>query len=422
MKSYSRWGVVTGSLLMAMYATGAAAQTVTIGSAQGQAGDTVAIPVTFQQGAGAAAGYQTIFSYDVAAFGVPVVQGGSGPATCSVNDATGEISVIRFTLPATVLADETACVIDFPIEAATALGIYPLTHNAGQPQYSDVGAVQLPATGVDGQVEVVDAPPDVNLTYTPASGGTVTFPGGTSGTSTDASIAVGATGTSGSGSVTGCTLGGANPGAFVDNTTYPVTVSVGGSGSIDLTCNLGNSAATATLSCTESDTSPTAQSFNLSCPAGTAVPAPEYDSTPAPGATINCSGTPGSTQNRTLTISNVGFAGAGSDLTYTCSTASAGFSVTSGAGGTVVVGGSADVGIACTVPAEGAPAANGVLTCTSNDADEATVTYNLTAAPQTAPEANPAPAIIPANSLWSKLALFGLLAGLGGLVISMRRH
>jgi hypothetical protein len=38
------------------------------------------------------------------------------------------------------------------------------------------------------------------------------------------------------------------------------------------------------------------------------------------------------------------------------------------------------------------------------------------------PPANPAPEIIPANSLWSKLALFGLLAGLGGLVISMRRH
>jgi hypothetical protein len=272
-------------------------------------------------------------------------------------------------------------------------------------------------------INLTTAPPDANLTYTPASGGTVTFPGGTSGTSTNAAIAVGVTGTSGSGSVTGCSLGGANPGAFVDNTAYPVTVTVGGAeGSIDLTCNLGNAAATATLSCTETDSSPTPQSFNLSCPAGTAVPAPEYDSTPAPGATINCSGTPGSTQNRTLTIENVGFAGVGSDLTYTCSTASAGFSVVSGAGGTVVVGGSADVGIACTVPAEGAPAANGVLTCTSNDADEATVTYNLTAAPVTVPPANPAPEIIPANSLWSKLALFGLLAGLGGLVISMRRH
>lgn len=420
MKSRLRWGMITGAVLAGLYTAGAAAQTITVADVQGQAGTTVVVPVTFQQGAGNAAGYQATLTYDTAAFGLPTA-GAGGAATCTVNDGTGEISVFRFTLPAAVLSDEVACNLNFPIEAATALGVYPIAHVPADAQYSDTGGTQFPATAVDGSVEVIDAPPDVTLSFNPAPPGPVTFPGGVSGTTVNQSITVNAAGNAGSGTVTGCSISGAGASAFAV-TSGDLSIAAGGSDTIDLTCDLGNDASTATLTCTETDSNSagTPVNWTLNCAAGTPVPAPEFDSTPAPGGTINCSGTPESVQNRTLTIENIG------DLPLTvsdCSTADAGFSVTGPTFPQVIAaGGSIDVGIQCTVPADGLPAITGDLTCTSDDANEGTVTYGLIAGPVTVPPANPAPELIPANSLWSLLALFGVIAGIGAVVVGVRRH
>ena len=423
---------ILSAVVACLLAPGAYAATISItpASATGTPGagtDPTPIGISFT-GDGVTVGFEVEVAYDTASLNATAA--GANGGSCAAADATGIITLQYVDGSLSPIGGPTVfCNITFTVDAGVATPapgdpdvVFPLTLQNALFSDADLNAAPGPHTLNDGQILIQGTPPDANLVYTPASGGTVTFPGGTSGTSTVESIDVTATGTSGSGTVESCTLGGANPGAFVVNTTFPLAVAIGAAETIDLTCNLGNAAATATLSCTESDASSTAQSFNLSCPAGTPVPAPEFDSTPAPGATIACNGAPGSVTTGAISITNAGFAGVGSDLTYTCSTGSAGFAVTSGAAGSVVVGGSASVGFSCTVPADGTTTATGTITCTSNDADEATVTYGLSAGPLTEPTPIAAPAVIPANSLWSKLALFGLLAGLGGLVISMRRH
>jgi len=418
-------GLVACALAPSAFAATIELNPASVPGMPGEASAPIGIQFT---GDGVTVGFEVEVAFD--ATSLQAVAAGANGGSCAANNATGVVTVQFVDGGLNPIVGPTVyCNMTFTVDGAVTVPepgdpdvVFDLTlQNA---LYSDAAIQPVPGphTETGGQIVVQGTPPDVNLTYNPPSGGTVTFTGGTSGDTVSASITVGATGTSGTGSVTACSLGGANPGAFAVTSTFPISVSPGGSDTIDIDCTLGNSAATATLSCTEDDTSVSNPSFNLSCPAGDPVPAPEFESNPAPGGTINCSGTPGSTQSRTLTITNDGFAGVGSTLSYSCSTGDAGFSVTGGATGDVEVGDSATVTIECTVPAEGDPEATGTLTCTSNDADEPSVDYALLAAPVTVPPPNPSPEIIPANSLWSLLALFGVMAGIGAVVVGMRRH
>ena len=270
-------------------------------------------------------------------------------------------------------------------------------------------------TSVGGSLIWQAAPPDVVLGFAPASA--VAFPGGTSGTSTTASIAVSvATGSIGTGTVSNCVVGGTNASAFSVTSALPLTVPP--AGNIDLSVTLANGTLSATLTCDVADagTAPT-HTWNLTAPAGTPVPAPGYSSNPAPGAAIDRTGIPGSSCNSSVVITNNGFAGAGSDLTYNCSVAGADFTIASGASGTVAVGSSATVSVAVACPADGTSVTD-TLTCTSNDPAVSTATYALSANGQ----AFVAPTFVPASSLWSKLALFGIFAALGMLVLGLRRN
>ena len=269
-----------------------------------------------------------------------------------------------------------------------------------------------------GSVIIQAASPDVVLGFAPASA--VAFGGGTSGTNPpNQNIAVSvASGTIGTGTVSGCVLGGTNASAFSVVSGDPTTAPPGGN--IVLQATLANTALNATLTCNVADAgAATTRVWTLTAPAGTPVPAPAYSSNPVQGTPISRTGTPGSTTacNSSVVISNTGFAGTGSDLTYSCAVTGPDFSIASGASGTVAVGSSATVSVAVACPAVGSPVAD-TLVCTSNDPAVSTATYPLSATGVI----TVAPTFVPASSLWSKLALFGIFAALGMLVLGLRRN
>lgn len=293
--------------------------------------------------------------------------------------------------------------------------------------YFDPDFAPIATTLNNGSVTIITAPPDVTLSYAPAAGSTITFPSGTALTTQNASITVTGNGTVGSGTVTGCTITGSGAGAF-GAPPADITVAAGATGTLPLTCTLPNSggAATATLTCTETDSDTpapgAARTWNLSCPQGTPVPGPGYSSSPAPGSTLNCDGTPGGSTTTSFTVTNNGNPGAGSELTFTCTAAGAGFSIVSGGSTTapgLAIGASQTVVVGCTPPAEGAPAATGTVSCTTNAG--ATPSYNLSSTGVVVPPPVARPAIVPATSYWSQALLVLLLAGLGMAFVGFRR-
>lgn len=400
----------------------ASAATVTVGDATGLVGGgattPTVLPVTFG-GDGVTVGYQTTLTYDTT--NLDAVRENVDGGLCTVNDAAGTIVVLDGTADNSPLADKVTCNLTFTVGAGAADGdVYTLDLNGGL--FSDENAAPSPGphTETDGSITITNAPPDVVLAFNPDAA--VVFPGGTSGDTTAESIdvTVGA-GTVGTGTVDNCVISGANASAFSvvggDPTTVPPA------GSIDLEVTLANSALAATLTCDVADAGPdTTHVWALSAPAGTPVPAPEYSSVPAPGTTLNCDGTPGSLTQTSITITNTGLSGAGSDLDYSCVVSGAGFSIISGAADTLAVDDSATVTVQCTVPAEDAPAATGDLDCTSNDPANSANNYPLSSIAETAPPAVPQPNVVPASSLWSQLSLIGLLAALGLLVVGIRRN
>lgn len=307
------------------------------------------------------------------------------------------------------------CDIVFTRDAGAADGTYPLTFTTA--------VFATPSAGdqaVDGEI-IIQSVNDAALAFNPASGGTVTFGTGTQNTTVSEAIDISVTGTGGSGTVDGCAFTGADAGAFTVTSSQPIVVAAGGTGSIDIDCLLDDVAQSATLTCDTNDGSGAGTAtWQMSCPAGTAVPSPEFSSVPAAGALITCNGPPASVVNRSIEISNTGNPGAGSDLTFTCASSDPAFVIVSGSADTLAVGESATLSFTCATPAtEADPANTGTIDCTSNGGAG---TFNLSSAVVTAPPPVPGAAIIPANSLWSLLALFGVIAGLGALVIGLRRH
>jgi len=179
---------------------------------------------------------------------------------------------------------------------------------------------------------VVNTPPQ--FTYTPPAGGTVSFTGGGAvGSTATASISA-AVGTPGAGTgaaattTTTCT---APTGAFSG---FGQTVTAVGPGAatgspLSGSCTLGAAVQTQTLTCSENrGGTPTAVTFNLSCPAGSvaAVTSNPPSGSPIAFGTINVGGT----ATRTITFTNT----AAVDQTLTCTLTGGPFS---GATGTVTV-------------------------------------------------------------------------------------
>lgn len=290
------------------------------------------------------------------------------------------------------------------------------------------GATLTPESITNGSVIIDSAPPNVTLSFTPAPGATVTFPGGTAFTTSNTSIAVAAGGTLGSGTVTGCTITGAGAAAF-GTPPADITVAAGASGSLPLSCTLPNTggAATATLTCTETDSNTpapgAARTWPLSCPQGTPVPGPGFGASPAPNpapaAPILCNGQAGDSVQRQITITNNGNAGAGSALDFTCTGGGIVSIVSGGTATGLAVGASQTVTVACAVPGDGVTS-TGTVSCTSN-APGAPFVFNYSSTGSTFPPPVPRPAVVPASSTWSQIALIALLAGLGLAFVGFRR-
>lgn len=320
------------------------------------------------------------------------------------------------------------CSFNFTAAAGATVGLRTWTANLVE--CSGLGNPVTPCTftqSAGSGINVTNAPPNVNLTFAPAPGGTVTFPAGVALTTQNASIGITGSGTVGSGSVTACGITGAGAASFGPPPAGTITVTGGGTGTIPLTCTLPNSggAATATLTCTETDADTpagAARSWTLSCPQGTPVPGPGFGASPAPNTpatAISCSGQAGSTVQRQIAITNNGNPGAGSALDFNCTGGGIVSIVSGGTATGLAVGASQTVTAACTVPADGVTA-TGTVTCTSN-APNGPFVFNYTSTGSTFPPAVPRPAVVPASSTWSQLALIALLAGLGLAFVGFRR-
>lgn len=292
--------------------------------------------------------------------------------------------------------------------------------------FIDGNAATVPTTSSNGSVIIGTAPPNVVLSFNPAPGQTVTFPTGVAFTTSNTSIAVTAGGTVGSGTVTGCTITGAGAASF-GPPPGDLTVAAGSNGSLPLSCTLPNTggAATATLTCTEtdSDSAGVARTWPLSCPQGTPVPGPGFGASPAPNpapaAPILCNGQAGDSVQRQITITNNGNAGAGSALDFTCTGGGIVSIVSGGTATGLAVGASQTVTVACAVPGDGVTSP-GTVSCTSN-APGAPFVFNYSSTGSTFPPPVPRPAVVPASSTWSQIALIALLAGLGLAFVGFRR-
>lgn len=147
------------------------------------------------------------------------------------------------------------------------------------------------------------------FTYAPAAAGTITATGGTTIGTTGNLTLTASIGTAGSGSGASATTTTSCTAPTAPFTGFSGSVTAIGSGAISGspltgTCTLGASAVTQTLSCTENrGGTPTAVNFQLSCPAGTLLPA-QISTTPAAGPIAFGVNALGTTTSRTISITN----------------------------------------------------------------------------------------------------------------------
>ncbi len=268
-------------------------------------------------------------------------------------------------------------------------------------------------------INVIDTPPEAPAVAFAPNGGPINLAqgGGAVGDTSAASvIAVTTSGGAGTGSASyNCTV----PAGFAATNSSNASIAVGSDpADLSVTCTLGATASSANMTCGVTDIAGSRDvSFTLNCPAGASA---VYSSAPAAGAALaTCNGAPGSTQTRSITITNTGTPAdpdsAADDLALACSITSGGtnFAIVAGPTSPLEAGSSTTVDVQCTVPDTGS--ITGELDCNGN-------LYGLSATVQTVPPPVPTPAIVPATSEWSKLVLIALLAGLGALVVGFRRH
>ena len=319
-----------------------------------------------------------------------------------------------------VIPNSTLCTYVLTANAGPAGQVMPLAFSDFL--FIDIGGADTSAnhTNTNGSLTwLAGPPPDVVVTFNPASASTIAFGGGAPGANVTQSIALGNTGTIGSGTVSGCVLSGPDAASFSITSGNPSTVPP--ATSIGLQATLGAAALSATLTCNVADASATTSvTWPLTAPAGTVLQAPTLASNPASGASITLPNSYGTPVTSPISITPTGGDAGGPNASVTCSTASAGFTVTpAGALTFTPPGGAAQNAVVGCTP--GASPVGGVVTCTGTHQGGAiNWSYDVTCpAAQTAP---PPPTFVPATSLWSKLALFGVFAALGMLVLGLRRN
>ena len=407
---------IAASLLFGIGAASAATIAVSNGTVP-VAGGPVTITANFT-GDGLVVAYQSDILFDSTKFSA-VVTTGVGTGLCST-PSPGVVRLLDGTPDNTPLGNTTTCSIVFTANAGAGGDVEPLVLGGVQ-ELNDSAGNSLPLanhTFTNGSITwLAGPPPDVVVTFNPTSGSTVAFGGGLPGANVNQSIALGNTGTIGSGTVSNCTLSGPDAALFSITSGNPSTVPP--AGSIGLQATLGAAALSATLTCDVADASATTSvSWPLTAPAGTVLQAPTLASNPASGTAITLPTSYGAPVSSNIVVTPTGGDAGGPNATLACS-ASAGFTATAATLTFTPPGGaSQNVVVGCT---PGASAQSGTVSCAGTDqSGNINWTWPVTCpAVSTAP---PPPAFVPATSLWSKLALFGVFAALGMLVLGLRRN
>ncbi|MGE4359120.1 MAG: hypothetical protein AB7D30_04680 [Lysobacteraceae bacterium] len=346
---------------------------------------------------------------------------GTGAADLICNDfGPAPFTVFRCiaTTPITSPTFQVHIAFNVGATAAPAPGM-PLTFGPATVYVTDGGLSEPPfETVTPGSITIVTGPPpDVVVTFTPASGSTVAFGGGLPGANVTQSIAIGNTGTIGTGTVSGCVISGPDAASFSITGGNPSTVPP--ATSLGLQATLGAAALNATLTCNVADSSPTTSAtWTLTAPAGTVLQAPTLAANPASGTAITLPNSYGTPVSSNIVITPTGGDAGGPDASVAC-TATAGFTVTAATLTFTPPGGAAQNAVVGCTP--GAAAVSGTVSCGGTDqAGVINWSWPVTCpAAQTAP---PPPTFVPASSLWSKLALFGVFAALGMLILGLRRN
>ncbi|MCB1560291.1 MAG: hypothetical protein KDI75_04230 [Xanthomonadales bacterium] len=338
-----------------------------------------AITVDWDPEAGTGDSFEVEVAFDDTAFDVSV----SG--NCNYVAASGIVTVIAFDAFSNTLPAGSYCTMNFTATAAALEQVYPLTLQ--NDLVTDGGADQGASTLNDGQITVQAAPPTTQtVTASAGAGGTVAPPTQDVTSGNTANVTV----TPNAGyevTAIGGTCGGTPAPALPSSA--PVTFTTNPVGTAGDPDHSADCTVTATFG---------------------AIPAPIYASTPAPGSSLNC--TSGGTT--TVNIQNIGDL----PLNVSCSIG-APFS-SAGPASPIAPAGNSDVTVTCPTIADGDPPVNGTLACSSDGGPDARYPVTASAIPPI-PPAIPSPQLVPSSSLWSKLMLFGFLAGLGALVISLRR-
>ncbi|HET9047598.1 MAG TPA: hypothetical protein VFN29_01340 [Chiayiivirga sp.] len=415
-------------LLLAAGSMAISAQTITIGQASvpSASGGSAAISVSFDDNGNANVGaYNTEFDYSTLTAptnylgGIPT----SNSPLCVVTDATKTVSVSRFSAtPGVGLPDETLCTITFAVNAGTPAAAYALAHDASPGTtaffHTDGSDITGSGTVTDGAINVVNAgPPTITIDTTPLTLPTVTF-----GTTTSGNIAVTAVAGGGSNPADTASFSCTAPAGF---TVAPLSGGPYDNGQVGtvpanlaVSCTTGAAVVNGTVACTATNTTPSSVNFDVpvTCPAGT-MSAPVLTPTPANGSTVTLgNGAPGATTCTSISIAPSGGAGA-TPAEATCT--GVGVTVTPSTLLSFPVGSAAQTVSVCGTLTDTANATLGTVTCTGTDGSAGgVVDWAFTVA---APAGVLAPANVPATSLWSKLALFGLFGALGMLVLGLRR-
>lgn len=250
------------------------------------------------------------------------------------------------------------------------------------------------------------------ISYAPAPGGTITLIG-TVGSTQTSNIVVTRTSNGQVGS--SVTLNGQNAPAGFTITGFPAAFPGGSatpaSANLGVSCVIGAATTNATLTFNEVTStgvppdSTTARTYNLVCQA----PSPEVSPAPAPG-NIAVQGAPSTTQTTQVAFANTGLA----DLTLACTVTGAGFTLTTAPTSPVLPGATGTAVVSVALPPAQGTTITGTLVCTTNDADEPTLTYNISGTAVNL--------VVPTMSAWGKALMAALLAGLGLLGFTMMRR
>lgn len=414
-------GTAIAGLLIAVGATNVQAQAINIGTAtvSSAAGGPAAIDVAFDaEGRTDIGSYNTVIIYDDTILtGAPTISN-DPDGLCVVTAASQQVSFAVFAPGATGLPSRAICTINFDVTPGTAVNTYPVAHDPapGSTSFGDMDANVITGTVNDGAIDVVaEGPPTITF---PA--GPFVLPPAGFGMSTNTTIPVTVTDGGGNNPANTASYTCTAPAGFTVSPLAGGPIANGGTlADLDVSCTTGAAAVNGNISCTATNTTPSSVNFTIpvTCPAGT-MAAPNLTPTPAAGGTVTVgAGAPGATACGTISIAASG--GAGTDeATVTCTSGDAAVTVNPAGPLTFGVGAAPQTIQVCTTLTDTAQTFTDVITCTGDDGNGSIdwAPFSVAAA-----AGSTAPRFVPASSLWSKLALFGIFGALGMLIIGLRR-